>query len=112
MTFQHRELAAGRWKELSFFEQMAHVGGEIERTLNWKSKGNNDYSLRAFDRALELLDLTMGDVRNRSRLKELARAREAIADHFAFDNTYGSTDSSWRNYFYPFALAAQNTRKH
>jgi hypothetical protein len=111
MTFQHKELAAGRWKELSFFEQMANVGGEIERTLNWKRKGNEDYSRRAFERALELLDLTIDDVKNRSRLKEIVRAREALADHFAFDNAYCSTDSSWRNYFYSFAFAAQNSRR-
>jgi hypothetical protein len=111
MTFQHREMAAGRWKELSFFEQMAHIGGEIERTVNWKRKGNDDYSRRAFERALELLDLTITDDRNRGRLKEIVRAREALADHFAFDNTYCSTDSSWQKYFYSFAFAAQNNRQ-
>ena len=112
MTFQHRELAAGRWKELSFLEQMANVGGEIERTLNWKRKGNVDYSNRAFERALELLDLTIDDEKNRSKLKELVRVREALADHFAFDNIYRSSDSSWQKYFYSFAFAAQNNRQH
>ncbi|MBN1129248.1 MAG: hypothetical protein JXA71_09695 [Chitinispirillaceae bacterium] len=112
MTFQHKELAAGRWKKLPFLEQMANVGGEIERTLNWKRKGNEDYSRRAFERALELLDLTIGDEKNRRRLKEIVRAREALADHFAFDNAYRSTDSSWQKYFYCYAFAAQNGRHH
>jgi hypothetical protein len=39
MNYQHKELAAGRWKELSFFEQMANVGSEIERTVSWRKKG-------------------------------------------------------------------------
>ncbi len=110
MTFQHRELAAGRWQQLSFFEQMANAGAEIGRAIAWKEKGRPDYSMRAFDRALELLDLTIGDPRNLRRLKELLRVREALADHFVFENTYQSTDESWQRYFYPFQFAARALR--
>lgn len=110
MTFQHRELAAGRWRDLSFLEQMANVGAEIGRTVAWKGKNRPDYSWRAFERALELLDLTIGDPKNRSRLRELLRVREALADHFAFDNIYQSSDDSWERYFYPFQFAARATR--
>ena len=110
MSFQHRELAAGRWHELSFFEQMANIGAEIGRTVGWKEKNRPDYSGRAFERALELLDLTISDPRNRRRLRELLRVREALADHFAFDNSYQSTDESWQRYFYPFQFAARVTR--
>ena len=31
MTYQHAGLAAGRWKELPFVEQMANIGSEVER---------------------------------------------------------------------------------
>ncbi len=110
MTFQHRELAAGRWYELEFFQQMANVGAEIGRTLAWKAKDRPDYSRRAFERALELLDLTIGDPKNRNRLKELVRVREALADHFAFDNIYQSSDESWQRYFNPFQFAARADR--
>jgi hypothetical protein len=64
----HRELATGRWFELPLMEQLAHVGSEIERTMRWQSKGNTEYTRRAFERALELLDLTMADAKHRSRL--------------------------------------------
>jgi len=37
MNIQHKELAAGRWNKLSFVEQMANVGSEVERTINWRS---------------------------------------------------------------------------
>jgi len=60
-SYQHPDLAAGRWRELSFVEQMANVGSEIERTIGWTAKGRSDYSARAFERALELLDLTIAD---------------------------------------------------
>jgi hypothetical protein len=61
MSIQHRELSAGRWNQLSFVEQMANVGSEIERTISWKFRGRLDYSRRAFERALELIDLTAAD---------------------------------------------------
>jgi hypothetical protein len=44
VSYQHRGLAEGRWAEFSFVEQMANVGSEVER---------------AFERSLELLDLTL-----------------------------------------------------
>jgi hypothetical protein len=107
---QHKDLGAGRWNELSFCEQMANVGSEVERTILWKAKGNPDYSIRAFERALELLDFTIADVKNRKRLKEIMRVREALADHFFFENEYRSTDVSWSDYFYSFNYAARVNR--
>lgn len=107
MNYQHQQLAAGRWKELSFFEQMANVGSEVERTIRWKKKNNADYSQKAFERALELLDLTIADSKNKRRLRELTRVRETLADYFAFDNIYKSTDKNWQNYFLAFNFAAR-----
>jgi hypothetical protein len=72
----------------------------------WRGKGYAEYGRRAFERALELLDLTIADEKNRLRLKELTRLREALADYFWFDNRYGSCDESWRRYFHAFTYAA------
>jgi hypothetical protein len=110
MNFQHRELAAGRWQSLSLVEQLANVGSEVERALNWHQKNNADYSQLALDRALELLDLTITDPRQSRRLRELTRLREALLDYFLGDNQYASTDKSWRNYFYAFGYAASLKR--
>lgn len=110
MSIRHKNLAQGRWFELSFFEQMANVGSEVARTISWRDK-NKDYSILAFKRALELLDLTIGDKRNRSRLKELVRLREVLADYFFFDNIYKSSDKKWQDYFYSFTYAARVNRK-
>ncbi len=107
MSYQHKQLADGRWFKLKFVEQMANIGSEIERTILWKNKNNNDYSRRAFERALELLDLTVADVKNKSRLKELLRLREALVDYFLFDNQFSSSDKLWQNYFYHFNFAAR-----
>ena len=107
MEIQHKDLAMGRWRGLSFFEQMANIGSEVEIALKWREKNNSEYSVLAFERALELLDLTIEDDKNNSRLKELMRLRETLADYFFFDNEYGSTEKSWRNYFYAFNFAAR-----
>ena len=110
MSHQHRDLAAGRWKQLSFVEQMANIGSEIERTIAWKKKGRPEISRRAFERALELIDLTVADAKNLTRLRELLRVREAIADHFYFDNSYQSTPEGWQRYFGSFLIAARGKR--
>jgi hypothetical protein len=107
MNFQHRQLAGGRWQELTFLEQMANVGSEIERTIIWRNKGNAGTSRRAYDRALELLDMTISDKRNKKRLKELARLRESLNDYFIFENSYNSTDKNWRKYFFHFNFAVR-----
>ncbi len=106
---QHRDLADGRWRELSLVEQLGHVGSEISRAVRWTSR-NPDLARRAWYRALELLDLTLADPRHRQspgRLREIARAREVVADFFAGSNQYGSTGPSLQKYFDAYAIAAR-----
>lgn len=106
MNYLHKELSAGRWQKLSFMEQMANIGSEVERAISWKEK-NKDFAQKAFVRQLELLDLTIADNKNRQRLKELTRLRELLVDYFAFNNQYHSSDKLWQKYFYPFNFAAR-----
>jgi len=105
-VFQHKNLAEGRWQKLSFFEQMANVGSEVERAISWRHK-NLEYSKLAVERTLELLDLTIDDDKNKKRLRELLRLREVLADYFYSSNCFKSTDSLWRNFFTPFNWAAR-----
>jgi hypothetical protein len=103
----HKELAEGRWAGFSLCAQLANVGSEVERALNWERKGNARYTELAFHRALELIDLTLGDPKHRGRRREIARTREALVDYFACGNSYRSTEAQWRNYFRCFAYAAR-----
>ena len=106
---QHRDLAAGRWFELSLAEQLGNVGSEISRAVKWT--GRNDQIARgAFERALELIDLTLDDPRHRqslARLRELARTREVVVDFFDGTNVYGSTAAGLQKYFDDYALAVR-----
>lgn len=105
---QHRELAEGRWFTLTLCEQLGHVGSEVSRACRWKDR-DAERSRAAFHRALELLDLTRADPRHRTatRLRELGRAREVMADFFAGDNQFGSTAESLQKYFDAFAVASR-----
>ena len=110
MTVQHKQLAEGRWFQMLFVEQMANIGSEVERALNWRAKKNEPYCRKAFERMLELLDLTLADPRNRFRLKELARVREALVDYFSGVNQFVSTELLWKKYFLSFTYAARRER--
>jgi len=110
MTYQHKELAAGRWAQLTLCEQMANIGSEVSRALNWQAKGNDDYARQAAIRALELADLTLGCTKTFHRLKEIARMREALVDFFFGSNQFASSDILWRKYFDAFAYAARRGR--
>jgi len=106
---QHRDLAAGRWWQLSLAEQLGNVGSEISRASKWSGR-NADLARGALERALELMDLTLDDPRHRAspaRLRELARAREVVVDFFDGANEYGSTAASLQKYFDAYALAVR-----
>ncbi|MBU0978878.1 hypothetical protein KKF92_03580 [Patescibacteria group bacterium] len=108
MPYQHADLAAGRWQSLSLVEQMANIGSEVERTISWRKKNKLDYSQRAFFRALELIDLTILFNHQASILKEVCRLRENLVDSFFANNTFGTTDEAWQNYFKAFNWAARD----
>jgi hypothetical protein len=109
MPQQHASLAAGRWQTLPLVEQLANVGSEVSRARRWGGKDPNSCE-KAFLRALELLDLTIGDARWKGRRKELTRTRELLCDAMLGGKEYGSDLAGLDRYFYPFAVAARAGR--
>ncbi len=105
----HRDLAAGRWGQFSLAEQLANVGSEVGRMLRWRGRDAR-LMTGAFERALELLDLTLADRRWRDRLREIARARELLCDAAAGGREYGTTLEDLDQYFLAFAVAARSGR--
>jgi len=102
----HKGLKPQKWYSMNLFEQMANIGSEVERTIKWRKKIPK-YSQLAFERMLELIDLTVSDPKNKNRLKEILRVRETLADYFTGENIYKSSDRLWQNYFYGFNYAAR-----
>ena len=107
--FFHKELTKEKWQRMSFFAQMANIGAEIGRTINWREK-DKEVSTSAFYRGIELLDETIEDKKNNKKIKELCRLREVLVDYFIYDNIYASSDKQWNDYFYSFSYAAAINR--
>ena len=99
MTKFHKTLTIEKWNKLPFLEMMANVGSEVERTLSWLEKGNEEYSQQAFFRSLDLFDLTLNSDITFSQKKETARCREVWADFIFGENEYKSDNELFRKYF-------------
>lgn len=113
MGYQHKELASGRWHQFSLAEQLANIGSEVHRAINWHRKKDEKYFRNAFERALELFDLTLEDQRWKGRRKELARSREAFCTLLLDGENIPNLDfelDSLDRYFTQFAFAARLSR--
>jgi len=104
--FFHKELAAGRWSELSLAEQLANIGSEVSRAHKWQGKDKNIFS-GAVERALELFDLTFMDFRWKGRLREIARVREVFCDAITGGKEYKSSLRDLDRYFFYYAFCAR-----
>jgi hypothetical protein len=109
MNLFHKDLAE-RWHTFTLCEQMANIGAEVGRAINWRNKKNETMSRNAFYRALELADFTINANVQSSSLKEICRMREVLVDYFAGDNIYKSTDESWNRYFLYFNRVARGKK--
>lgn len=107
---QHKELADGRWAEMSFYLQMGNLGSEVSRAVKWHGKNEKRF-LSSFERALELFDLTIeatGDDVAGSRagkLREVCRAREEFCDYF-LGNSWGTDPAKMMRYYDQFVSRA------
>jgi hypothetical protein len=108
-SHHHPELAAGRWATFTLAEQLGNVGSEVGRMR--RAQGRDERALAgAFERALELLDLTLADPRWRDRLREIARAREFLCAAATGGGEYGTTLEDLDRHFLAFAVAARAGR--
>ena len=106
MEVIHKELAKGKWFQLSLCEQLGNIGSEINRALRWKDRDKDNFE-DAVNRALELFDLTLKDPRWKKRLKEIARARELFCDAITGGKEYKSSLKDLDRYFFYYALCAR-----
>ena len=107
--FIHKELAAGRWFELSLIEQMANIGSEVSRARKWQGRDKKIF-WGAVERTLELFDLTLEDSRWKGRLWEIARARELFCDAIYGAKEYKTTFEDLDRYFLQYAYCSRNKK--
>lgn len=105
----HQDLDLEKWAAQSIFEIMGNIGSEVSRTIKWKQKGREQMWRAAFDRSLELFDIskTLMHLTDGQR-KEIYRSREVWADFIIGDNEYNSTAENIQKYFDQFAYAWRN----
>jgi len=103
----HTDLSQS-WNHYSIYEQMANIGAEVGRSINWKNKNNVKLAKNALYRALELIDFTVADEKNKNRLSEILRMREVLVDFSIGENIYNSTEEGLNKYFSYYNLAARN----
>lgn len=87
-------------------EQLANVGSDVARAARWYGKDQQRYE-QAFDRALELLDLTIADDRWKGRRKELIHASELLRGITFGGQTYCNDLASLNRYFFHFVMVAR-----
>ena len=103
----HSAELAERWRTMPLVEQLANVGSEVSRMTKWRGR-DDAIAERAFERMLELLDLTMACVPGPERLREIARAREQLVGAWLSD--LPASDPEWdslNRYFLYFAVLAR-----
>lgn len=99
---QHKGLEED-WMKRPIAYQMANIGSEVSRSIN-----NFDKPARfkgAYERALELFDLTLISLQKQQKdgeLREVCRAREEFCDFFN-GNSFGTDARMMQKYYDEFA---------
>lgn len=74
----HKNLKPERWGKFSVKQRELMIANELNRAKNWIKKNDLEEVKNCYERALELLDLTVEITRNKNRLKEYLRLREMM----------------------------------
>lgn len=101
----HGKNIANRWRAMTLAEQMGNIGAEVARMLNWQVRNDEGQTLKSLNRALELINLSIADMRWNK--KELRILREVLWARVFVPETYDATAEELNNYFIPFAILAR-----
>ena len=93
-----------RWFAMGIGEQISNVGSEVNRAIRYKNKNEEDKKRCFYEKAVELLELTCDDPKNRHRCGELRAAIEELTDYFVGDNEYNTTDEVLMKYYDAFLV--------
>ena len=74
----HRNLESAKWQKFSMKQRELMIANELNRAKNWIEKNDLEEVNNCYERALELLDLTVEITKSGNRLKEYLRLREMM----------------------------------
>ncbi len=78
----HKTLTPEKWQKFGEAKQILMIACEISRARHWIKKSNWEAVNDCYERAFELLDLTVSLMGNKNKRKELLRLREVIASQY------------------------------
>lgn len=93
-----------RWFSMPIGMQISNIGSEVSRALRWKSKSDEKKTGEFTKKAIELLELTMQDPKNKHRTGELGYCIEELKDYFLGDNEYHTTEEMIKRYYDAFIM--------
>jgi hypothetical protein len=111
--FYHKQLAGGRWFELSFIQQMGNIGSEVYRAIKWFREKNEKRFRISFEMALELFELTIKDSRYENERINVIKYRSLFFNVLTnYENTQNpeSKLDLLNNKFYEYGLVANEER--
>lgn len=87
----HTHLTPEKWSSFSRDQQILMIANELNRAKNWGEKKDFNKVSSCYERALELIDLTVDCSTNTTFTRELLRYRELLAmiykqNEHTFDN--------------------------
>ena len=88
-----------RWFDLSLPEQMVNIGNEVKRAVRFDE---DNQKKRAFiKKALEYIELTMDDPKNKTVIPEIKIGKEILEDYVG-DHVLNYTKEQIRDYYLNF----------
>ncbi len=96
-----------KWIKMPLERQMGNIGSELSRLVHWKKKQNDVNMNAAWDRVLELIDLTvygLNKYKKTSACREVLRLREVLCDYAGDFGHYGADGEKLVEYCTQFVL--------
>ena len=90
----HKNLTPERWQTFSKGRQILMIATELSRAKNWIEKKQNFETNQCYERAFELIDLTVEDSKWKNGLKEILRFRELLAELYLQNNKNAKMNQS------------------
>ena len=81
----HKTLTIEKWAGFAFSKQIIMIANELNRAGNWLEKNDSAEAQACYERALELLYLTVSVLKDKRKLRELVRFQEMLA--YLYTNT-------------------------
>lgn len=82
----HKTLTLEKWSKFPKQTQIMSIGAEISRAQNWQNLKDRQKVKECVERAIELADLTIKDIRWKDQLGDLLRIREALGYFYSFES--------------------------